>query len=500
MLLNQLVDKKYTPYLEKIVESESDGFFVFSISKDEEYTIDFCSDQILRLLDLNTVQIHDIKELFATVRLHPQDSEIVKEKVAESFLNYSEWTCEFRIITTEFEIRWLKVVVKTEVKENEATVFFGKLSDITSYKVEIEQLKVSTARNQFANETSGVGVWDWDLKTNKVFYSKESLKILELDDTSKHLIDSPEKWDERVHPNDREIYYSNIQQHFEGKSPYYETCHRVFCNNRYKWILDKGKVICRDNDGKPLRIVGTHTDVTLQKEKEKLAFETLRSVNNYNHKLVNFTHIVSHNLRNHTGNLSLLIKMKEEGDFETEEAFTFIKSVSKELNDTIYNLLELVKIENAEVVSLQLLNLNKSLLKVFTIISEEISTRKVVIDNRIPSDLKIQANPAFLESILLNLTTNAIKYSVGKKDISIGYYIEEKTDYVILSVKDNGIGIDLAKHKEDIFGLYKTFHETDNSNGIGLYITKNQIENMGGKIEVESEVNIGSTFKVYFKK
>lgn len=135
MLVNQLVDKNYTPYLEKIVESESDGFFVFTISKEEEYTIDFCSDQILRLLDLDTVQIHDIKELFAKVRIHPQDSGIVKDKVEESFLNDSEWTCEFRIITTEFEIRWLKVVVKTEVKENEATVFFGKLSDITSYKL-----------------------------------------------------------------------------------------------------------------------------------------------------------------------------------------------------------------------------------------------------------------------------------------------------------------------------------------------------------------------------
>lgn len=500
MLLNQLVDKNYTPYLEKIVESESDGFFVFTISKEEEYTIDFCSDQILRLLDLDVEHIVDVKEQFLATRLYSLDSELVKGKITEFLQKNSEWSCEFRILTREHEIRWLKAMVKTEVKKDYATVFFGEITDVTAYKFEIEQLKHSIARTQFASETSGVGVWDWDLITDKVFYSKESLKILELDDTSKHLIDSPEKWDERVHPNDREMYYSNIQQHFDGEIPYYETCHRIFCNSGYKWILDKGKVISRDNDGKPLRIVGTHTDITLQKEQEKLAFETLRGVNNYNSKLVNFTHIVSHNLRNHTGNLSLLVKMKEDGDFETEEAFTYIKSVSKELNDTIENLLELVKIENAEVVSLQEFNLKESLLKVFTIISEEISTRKVVIDNHIPEDLMVLSNPAFLESILLNLTTNAIKYSVSKSDIFIGYYVEEIDDYTVLSVKDKGIGIDLSKHKNDIFGLYKTFHENDNSNGIGLYITKNQIENMGGKIEVESEVAIGSTFKVYFKK
>ena len=112
----------------------------------------------------------------------------------------------------------------------------------------------------------------------------------------------------------------------------------------------------------------------------------------------------------------------------------------------------------------------------------------------------VNCNPAFLESIMLNLTTNAIKYSDENKKVSIEYFITDEPDFTVLNVKDNGLGIDLERYKDDVFGLYKTFHRKENSNGIGLYITKNQIESMNGKIEVESKVNEGSTFKVYFKK
>ncbi|RKM92730.1 sensor histidine kinase, partial [Aquimarina sp. BL5] len=71
--------------------------------------------------------------------------------------------------------------------------------------------------------------------------------------------------------------------------------------------------------------------------------------------------------------------------------------------------------------------------------------------------------------------------------------------FVIISFEDNGLGIDLKKHREKLFGMYKTFHRNKDSRGIGLFITKNQVEALGGKIEVESEVNKGTIFKVYMK-
>jgi signal transduction histidine kinase len=70
----------------------------------------------------------------------------------------------------------------------------------------------------------------------------------------------------------------------------------------------------------------------------------------------------------------------------------------------------------------------------------------------------------------------------------------------VLYISDNGLGLDLKKHKNALFGMYKTFHKHQNSRGIGLFITKNQVEAMGGKIKVYSEVNKGTTFKIYFNE
>lgn len=129
------------------------------------------------------------------------------------------------------------------------------------------KFKIYEERFKFALEASAVGVWDWDLHTNKVFYSSESMKILEQE--SLDIFDNPELWDKVVHPDDLKRYYSIIQDYFDNKTPFYENYHRVLTSSgKYKWILDRGKVIERDNNGKPLRVIGTHTDISTQKEKE----------------------------------------------------------------------------------------------------------------------------------------------------------------------------------------------------------------------------------------
>ena len=76
---------------------------------------------------------------------------------------------------------------------------------------------------------------------------------------------------------------------------------------------------------------------------------------------------------------------------------------------------------------------------------------------------------------------------------------EKNQNYVIFKIMDNGLGIDLEKNKTKIFGMYKTFHNNKNALGLGLFMTKNQIEAMGGSISVESQVNIGTTFTIKFK-
>ncbi|MBJ7428708.1 MAG: ATP-binding protein, partial [Bacteroidia bacterium] len=115
--------------------------------------------------------------------------------------------------------------------------------------------------------------------------------------------------------------------------------------------------------------------------------------------------------------------------------------------------------------------------------------------------LSVNFNAAYLESIIYNLISNAIKYS--KKDNKQQSFIQVSSEIInnkiVLSILDNGIGIDLIKNKDKLFGMYKTFHDNEDARGIGLFITKNQIEAMGGTIDVFSELGLGTTFKITFK-
>lgn len=362
----------------------------------------------------------------------------------------------------------------------------------------IDDQTINEIRNQFAVSASGIGIWDWDLVTNQVYYSQESLKILEMDDLS-FAISTPEEWDEKVHPDDRDLYFGNIKKHFENEIPYYETCHRILCNGKYKWILDRGKVVLRDDEGKPLRIVGTHTDISSQKEREQNQEETIVLINNQKNKLLNFAYIVSHNLKNHAGNLGTLIKLNENKMFEQNEFLSYIKTVSNELSSTIDNLSDLIKVQNNQNINKEQLNLNVYLKKVFNILMEDVHHSKVNIVNLVSIDETVFFNPAYLESILLNLTSNAIRYSSPDREPKIIYSVYSVDGYKVLKIEDNGVGIDLERYGDHLFGLFKTFHSNKDSNGIGLHITKNQIEALGGKIEVESTVDKGSVFKVYFK-
>jgi signal transduction histidine kinase len=142
-----------------------------------------------------------------------------------------------------------------------------------------------------------------------------------------------------------------------------------------------------------------------------------------------------------------------------------------------------------------------------TCLSRTFNGNQIILNNAITSELNsknkfvnLNVIPAYLDSILLNLITNAIKYRSLEKESYLKITSSENENYFIISFEDNGLGLNLKKHKEKLFGMYKTFHKNLNSKGLGLFITKNQIEAMDGKIEVESEENKGSTFKIFFPK
>ncbi len=158
----------------------------------------------------------------------------------------------------------------------------GLFKTIASSKQQELALQTSEDRLNLVLEGSQLGFWDWNAVTNEVYFShtwKEMLGYTE-DEVGNDL----SEWDKRVHPDDKEAVYADLNAHLEGKTPFYENEHRVLCKDgSYKWILDRGQVMSRTEDGKPLRVTGTHADITEKKEieleKQRLTQELQTALN-----------------------------------------------------------------------------------------------------------------------------------------------------------------------------------------------------------------------------
>ncbi|MFA9194218.1 HAMP domain-containing sensor histidine kinase [Flavobacterium sp. FBOR7N2.3] len=242
------------------------------------------------------------------------------------------------------------------------------------------------------------------------------------------------------------------------------------------------------------------TATALKKEKELELFQTLKLYREHNNRLLNFSHITSHNLNTHSGNIKLLLDMidTEENAQTRKEYLNHLRTVSNDLNETIADLSQIVTIQNNRNVIKEPLDLNSYLDKNSTLINNYGFENKITIVNKVPKGSIINFNSAYLASVLLNFSTNAVKYAHPDRFpiITFEFFIENQKK--VLTITDNGLGIDLEKHGNLLFGMYKTFHKHKNANGIGLYITKNQIESMNGIITVESKVGEGTTFKITF--
>ena len=249
------------------------------------------------------------------------------------------------------------------------------------------------------------------------------------------------------------------------------------------------------------QVILTTVDITdLKKSKEELK-ESMEILDSQNKRLLDFSYIVSHNLRSYTSNIQSLsdLILSTDSIEEKNELLPHLHNIVNILNDTIEELNEVVTFNSDLNITRQQIRLKDAADKTIHILNDKIKQKEAVILNHIPKNAIISYNEAYIESILLNLVSNSLKYSKpGICPLIIITYSESESQK-LLTISDNGIGIDLEKNGQKLFGLFKKFTHNPDSKGLGLYITKRQVEAMGGKIAVESTVNAGTTFKIYFK-
>lgn len=464
--------------------------------------VDTVTGQLLeankKYCDLLGYTQQEIKQKTIQDIVHPDDLE-------ESLVNFKklkdgiirEYSTERRHITKSGNIIWIRLTISPLWEANTSpTNHIAIAEDVTQRKLAEEAIFKSQKRiASLINTIDGI-VWECDAKTLQFsFISKKVEDILGY--TSQEWINTPNFWVNHIYPDDKD---STIQFCFEqtNKKLNHDFEYRMIAKDgSIVWVRDIVNVIVENGEAKNLR--GIMIDVTKTKEIEKDLNNSFNLVNEQNKRLLNFSYIVSHNLRSHTSNISSIVDLIENSDSEEEkeEMIQLLKSVSDSLNETMLNLNEVVNIQTNVGIVTENLNLKQYINNTLAILSDQIELKGVTIISSIDDTIEVNYNPAYLESILYNLISNAIRYSHPEKHSEIyidSYFENEKT---VLQISDNGIGIDLDKNGHKIFGMYKTFSNHKEAKGIGLFITKNQIDAMGGSITVESKPNLGTTFKVY---
>lgn len=265
------------------------------------------------------------------------------------------------------------------------------------------------------------------------------------------------------------------------------------------WVTTIGRAL-RDEKDRIIGLEGVFQNIDEIKKRELSLKKSIKQMASQNDRLFNFAHIVSHNLRSHSSNLGLLVQLIDSINDPNEklDLLKEVKNVSISLDTTIGHLNKIVSIFTSKEQPKTEVLFSDTFANIRNSISNIINNSNAKIITDFKQD-RIDYVPAYLESVLLNLLTNAIKYKHSNRDpeihISTGINNSNKT---YLKFNDNGRGIDLEKFGKDVFGMYKTFHYNNDAVGIGLFITKNQIESLGGTIDIESILDTGTTFTIVF--
>jgi PAS domain S-box-containing protein len=229
-----------------------------------------------------------------------------------------------------------------------------------------------------------------------------------------------------------------------------------------------------------------------------LLVEELTQVNN---DLRQFTYITSHNLRSPLANMMSILDLVDRNSMGSGnlDLFQMFQQTTRQLFDAVVDLMEILVMKHKGSAASEPILVDQVFEEVKASISKKVEEAGGTIITSFPVNT-VSFNRTYLESILLNLLTNAIKYRSPNRPLTINVSTSEEPGYVVLSFTDNGVGLDMKRYKDRIFGLYQRFHDNADSKGLGLYIVKSQVTAFGGKIEADSEVDKGTTFTIYFKK
>jgi two-component system, chemotaxis family, CheB/CheR fusion protein len=375
---------------------------------------------------------------------------------------------------------------------------------LEKFRVE-EELKESEERWQFAIEGSNDGVWDRNVQTGVVYFSRQWKRMLGYGD--EEIGSSTTEWLKRVHGEDLPRVRMELGRHLTGEAPLYATEYRMQCKDgSYKWILARGKVISRTDDGKPIRFVGTHCDITDRKNLEEQLYQSQKmeavgqlaggiahDFNNILTAIIGYSHLIAMNTGTMPpespirGYVEQIHASAERAADLTQALLAFSRKqvmIPKvvALNDTVRNLEKMLRRLITENIELQL--------------------------DTCHEELYVLADKGKIEQVLINLATNAKDAMSGNGELRIATTritmddelialqgFGKHGDYACITVSDTGCGIDEDLHNK-IFEPFFTTKEVGKGTGLGLSIVYGIVKQHGGYISVDSKPSRGTAFSI----
>jgi signal transduction histidine kinase len=332
------------------------------------------------------------------------------------------------------------------------------------------------------------------------FYTSKAFKLSEMvrnaeEDKNKILSEQNQMLERKVAERTQEI----LTQNHEISSQNEELkMHQETLSLQNKQLHDAQKIIKEQSE--KIQSLNDHLKIEVDNRTQELQ-KTNQELIEHNNQLEQFAFIAAHNLRAPLVRVLGLANLIQMGESEEDKRTALEKLISSthDLDQVVKDLNAILNIKRhtgnfAEV------DLNESLTRTKRILEKEIEDTGTKIMHNFSEADKVYAIAPYVESILYNLISNAIKYRDPDRTPYVAIKTTHEKEFVCLAVMDNGLGIDLGKYKQNIFSLYKRFHLHVEGKGLGLYLVKTQIEALGGRVDVRSEPNEGTTFHVYFKR
>ena len=371
--------------------------------------------------------------------------------------------------------------------------FNAMLSELQQTTVSAERFRKSEERLSLALDFGQVGLWDWNVQTGKVFYSKSLKRQLGYDESDawNHVDD----WESRLHPDDHDAAIKVVENHFADPSNEYVSTFRIKnADGSFRWIQATGKAEF-DDTGQPLRMLGVHIDIHSEVEYKK-------SLEQSNRELEQFAYVASHDLQEPLRKVSSFCALLENeyADVLSGDGAIYMEYIvdgATRMQTLIRDLLAFSRAKS-ESQQLQETDAQRALETAIDNLDHTINgTGATIVADDLPT---IWANTARLVQVFQNLIGNGLKYNKSDSP-EVRITVNESENDFVFSIQDNGIGIKPEFHKR-IFGIFKRLHNRSEyaGTGIGLAICKRIVEQWGGQISIESEPEVGSTFSFTIPK